>query len=31
MKFDPLKDGFSLPQAEEKVLTFWEENESSTV
>jgi isoleucyl-tRNA synthetase len=25
MKFDPLKDGFSLPQAEEKVLSFWDE------
>ncbi|RME28242.1 MAG: isoleucine--tRNA ligase, partial [Candidatus Zixiibacteriota bacterium] len=27
MKFDPLKDGFSLPQAEEKILAFWDEHE----
>jgi len=26
MKFDPLKDGFSLPKAEEKVLAFWDTN-----
>ncbi|MCD6248756.1 MAG: class I tRNA ligase family protein, partial [candidate division Zixibacteria bacterium] len=24
MKFDPLKDGFSLPKAEEKILAFWD-------
>ncbi|MCB2230246.1 isoleucine--tRNA ligase [bacterium] len=25
MRFDPLKDDFSLPKAEEKVLAFWDE------
>ncbi len=27
MKFDTLKDNFSLPKAEERVLKFWEEND----
>ncbi|MEW6411189.1 MAG: isoleucine--tRNA ligase [Candidatus Zixiibacteriota bacterium] len=26
MKFDPLKDNFSLPKAEEQVLKFWDDN-----
>jgi len=25
MRFDPLKDNFSLPKAEEKILAFWDE------
>jgi len=27
MKFDPLKDSFSLPKAEEKIIAFWETNQ----
>ncbi|RKX23603.1 MAG: isoleucine--tRNA ligase, partial [Candidatus Zixiibacteriota bacterium] len=27
MKFDPLKESFSLPRAEEKVLEFWDKND----
>ncbi|MEW5797065.1 MAG: isoleucine--tRNA ligase [Candidatus Zixiibacteriota bacterium] len=27
MKFDPLKDNFSLPAAEEKILAFWDEHQ----
>ncbi|MDF1544544.1 MAG: isoleucine--tRNA ligase [bacterium] len=27
MKFDPLKENFSIPSAEEKILEFWEKND----